>query len=161
MTLRTLAVHLAALAVCATPALADIPSDGEGISGVYAGSYLCEDGEHGVVLDIAVSPRENGNGLRIDGTLGFVPVLAGSGGDFATVVGSFSILGLLGADGRIQINAGDWIVQPEGYGAANLRGQLSQRPDGIWQITGRPLAGQDASGQERCSDLIATRVLPS
>src|SRR5690606_13574980 len=75
------------------PASAQIPATGEGIGGIYAGSYLCEDGEHGVVLDIAVSEIEERTELRVNGTLGIVPVLAGANGEFADVAGSFTISG--------------------------------------------------------------------
>lgn len=146
------------------PASAQIPATGEGIGGLYAGSYLCEDGEHGVVLDIAVSEIEGRTELRVGGTLGFVPVLAGENGEFAAVAGSFTISGLIlteprgtNSAGHIQFQRDEWIIEPEGYGSANFRGQLARRDDGLWQITGRPLAGP---ASDFCSDLIATRFLP-
>src|SRR5690606_11529456 len=69
------------------PASAQIPATDEGIDGLYAGSYICEDGEHGVVLDIAVSKIEGQMELRVDGTLGIVPVLAGAKSEFADIAG--------------------------------------------------------------------------
>jgi len=155
---------LAMSAMLGFPASAQIPATGEGIGGIYAGSYLCEDGEHGVVLDIAVSEIEGRTELRVDGTLGFVPVLAGANGEFADVAGSFTISGFLlteprGANtaGYLQFQREEWLLEPEGYGSANFRGQLNRRDDGLWQITGTPLAGPTS---EFCSDLIATRFLP-
>ena len=146
------------------PASAQIPAAGERIGGIYAGSYLCEDGEHGVVLDIAVSEIEGRTELRIDGTLGIVPVLAGANGEFADAAGSFTISGFLlteprGANtaGHLQFQREEWLLQPEGYASASFRGQLTRRDDGLWQITGTPLAGP---ASEFCSDLIATRFLP-
>lgn len=146
------------------PASAQIPATGEGVGGIYAGSYLCQDGEHGVVLDIAVSEIEGRTELRVDGTLGIVPVLAGANGAFAGVAGSFTISGVLlteprGANtaGHLQFQHEEWLLEPEGYGSANFRGQLTRRDDGLWQITGRPLAGP---ASQSCSDMIATRFLP-
>lgn len=146
------------------PASAQIPATDEGIDGLYAGSYICEDGEHGVVLDIAVSKIEGQMELRVDGTLGIVPVLAGAKSEFADIAGSFTISGIVLTEPRGASNAGhiqfqheDWLIEPEGYGAANFRGQLTRRDDGLWQITGRPLAGP---ASESCSDMIATRFLP-
>ncbi len=47
-------VCAAALAttILAVPALAQFPGDGAGVKGVYGGSYVCTDGEHGFYLDI-------------------------------------------------------------------------------------------------------------
>jgi len=156
---RRAIMQMATLATLAAPglALAQIPADGMGLSGLYGGSYLCQDGEHGVLLDIALHERPNANGLRIAGALGFFPVLGGAGGEFASVAGSFTIEGLLTEDGRIVFQARDWLVQPDGYGAANFNGHLAQRDDGLWQITGTPVAGGNA---DSCSDLIATKTMP-
>ena len=138
-------------------ALADIPADGAGLSGLYGGSYLCEDGEHGVLLDLSMEERPAGKGLKVTGTLGFFPVLAGQGGSFAQAAGSFTIVGLLTPDGRLMLQHQDWLVEPEGYDAANFRGEISRRDDGLWQITGKPMAG---AASKLCSELIATRFLP-
>src|SRR5690606_28006799 len=129
------------------PASAQVPATGEGVGGIYGGSYLCEDREHGVVLEIAVGEIEERPELRVNGTLGLVPVLAGANGDFADVAGSFTISGFLpteprGANtaGHLQFQHEEWLLEPEGYGSANFRGQLNRRDDGLLQITGTPLA---------------------
>jgi len=148
---------LAMTTVLALPASAQIPADGAGLSGLYAGSYQCQDGEHGVLLDLTMEERPQATGLRVTGTLGFFPVLGGGDAEFAHVAGSFTILGLLAEDGRITFRHQDWLIQPEGYGAANFNGRIGQRDDRLWQITGTPVAGPEA---DFCSDLIATRFLP-
>lgn len=164
MKANTKILALASATLLALPAAADIPADGAGLSGIYAGSYLCEDGEHGVVLDITTSPIEGRSELRLNGTLGIVPVLAGADGAFGDVAGSFTISGIVTTEARGSRSAGymqfqkdEWVVEPDGYGAANFAGQLTQRTDGLWQITGTPLAGPTS---EFCSDMIATRFLP-
>ena len=164
MKAKPVIIALFLYAVAGFPAPAQTPDSGEGIGGLYAGSYLCEDGEHGVVLDIAASEIEGRTELRVDGTLGIVPVLAGANGEFANVAGSFTISGFILTEprgpneaGLIQFQRDAWLIEPEGYGSANFRGQLTRRDDGLWQITGTPLAGPTSAF---CSDMIATRFLP-
>lgn len=156
MKARFAIIALAMATVLALPASAQNPADGADLSGLYGGSYRCQDGEHGVLLDLTMEERPQASGLRVTGTLGFFPVLGGGDGEFAQVAGSFTILGLLAEDGRITFRHQDWLVQPEGYGAANFNGRIDQRDDGLWQITGMPVAGPDA---DFCSGLIATRYL--
>ena len=150
-------VALATSAMLGSSAWAQTPASSEGIGGFYAGSYQCEDGEHGVVLDLNVDERPQGRGLKVTGTLGFFPVLGGREGEFAHVAGSFSILGLIAENGRITFQHREWLVEPDGYGAANFNGRINRRDDGLWQITGKPLAGPNP---DFCSDLIATQFLP-
>lgn len=164
MKVKRATLALVMSAMLGSPAWAQIPAGGEGVGGIYAGSYLCEDGEHGVLLDIAVSEIEGRTELRVNGTLGFVPVLAGANGEFAEVAGSFTISGFVltaprGANnaGHLQFQREEWLLEPEGYASANFRGQLTRRDDGLWQIIGTPLAGPTS---EFCSGMIATRILP-
>lgn len=157
MKARFAILSLAIATVFTLPASAQIPADGAGLSGLYGGSYQCQDGEHGVLLDLTMEERPQASGLRVTGKLGFFPVLSGGDREFAQVVGSFTILGLLAEDGRITFRHQDWLIEPEGYGAANFNGRIAQRDDGLWQITGTPVAGPDANF---CSSLIATRFLP-
>jgi len=157
MKAKSAILALAVGAALALPASAEIPANGAGLSGIYAGSYQCKDGEHGVLLDLKMEERPKASGLRVTGRLGFFPVLAGKGGEFADVAGSFTILGLLAENGRITFRHQDWLIQPKGYGAANFNGRVSRRADGLWQITGKPLAGPKS---EFCSDMIATQFLP-
>lgn len=150
-------IAMAVAAVPAVPVLAQIPADGAGLTGLYAGSYQCRDGEHGVVLDLTFSPAAEGDRFRVSGTLGIVPVLAGAGGEAADVAGSFVVLGVMQADGSLDLIHQGWVIAPPDYGAANLLGTLSQRADGLWQIAGTPVAGPEG---DYCQALIATRILP-
>ena len=156
-TVCTVALSLALGA--AAPAMAGIPEDGEGLTGLYGGSYLCADGEHGLILNIAtLTPRGApgvNEGFAVQGELGFFPVLGGAGGAFADVAGRFDVSGILNTDGRLILRSGAWSIRPDGYGAAGVNGTLSQRADGLWQITGSP-----ADGAHQCTGLIATRVAP-
>lgn len=124
-------------------------------SGQYAGSYVCQDGEHGVMLDMAFSKRNAGAGYAIKGSLTFFPVLAGGNGEFASVLGKFTIEGVLRDDGDIRFRHQKWIEQPDGYGAANFRGRLTKRTDDVWQIDGVPLAGPNS---DFCSAMLVTRL---
>lgn len=156
---RALAALVAVSAVLASGAASaqSIPADASQLLGLYAGSYLCADGEHGIALSLdAVAPADGG-GVAATGRLGIFPVLAGRDGSSAAVAGSFAVSGTIAASGEVTLNPGDWLVRPEGYGAAVLTGTFSQRGDGLWQIVGRPVVpGNDSY----CSDLVATRFLP-
>lgn len=140
------------------PVFGTLPRDADGIAGIYGGSYRCLDGEHGFYLElvnIADSPfREDEK--RLWGTLGFFPVLAGAGGVSAHVAGSFTVYGSIKDGNQLQLSAREWLVEPQGYGSASLQGELAQREDGSWQITGVPRT----SIPDHCSDLIATQFLP-
>lgn len=148
---------LAMTAAFASSASAQNSADGAELSGLYGGSYQCQDGAHGVLLNLTMEERPQARDLRVTGTLGFFPVLGGGDGEFAQVAGSFTILGLLAEDGRITFRHQDWLIEPEGYGAANFNGRIAQRDDGLWQITGTPVAGQNS---DFCSAMIATQFLP-
>lgn len=157
MTMKTKILSLSLILTWSAPVFADLPADGAGLTGLYAGSYECQDGAHGVVLDLTVEDRPQASGLRLTGTLGFVPLLSGEGDEFGNVAGSFTILGLISEDGRMTFRHEDWLIEPDGYGAANFNGHIAQRDDGLWQITGTPLAGPNA---DFCSQMIATQFLP-
>ncbi|MCC5997436.1 MAG: hypothetical protein JJU18_13835 [Oceanicaulis sp.] len=155
-TSRTIATFLAVAFAGAAPALADIPADGHGLTGVYGGSYVCADGEHGVMLNLStLNARSENPGFEVKGELSFFPVIGGGEGARADVAGSFEVHGALYPDGRLSLQPGAWIIEPEAYGAAGLNGALSQREDGLWQITGAP-----ADGAGQCSDFIATKAAP-
>jgi hypothetical protein len=144
------------LALSAAPAMADLPEDAEALAGLYGGSYVCADGEHGVMLNLTrLTPRENGRGHAVQGELSFFPVVGGADGARADVAGRFEVEGVLYDTGRLILRPGAWIIEPEAYGAAGLNGALSQREDGLWQITGTP-----ADGAGQCTDFIATKAAP-
>ncbi len=146
-----------ALAACTTaPAIpADAPSD-HPWAGVYGGSYTCTDGEHGFYLDITSIRPKDGGGFDADGALGIFPTLAGASGPVGKVAGSFAVSGTIGADGAISMTPGDWLVEPAGYGAAHLEGQIATVASGH-VITGKPVVPGNPSA---CSNLIATQFLP-
>lgn len=126
-------------------------------AGVYGGSYTCTDGEHGFYLDLtSVLPKAEG-GFDAEGVLGLFPTLAGISGPVGGVAGSFAVSGTISADGDIAMTAGEWLVQPSGYGAANLEGKLRARPAGGHALTGKPVVPGNPSA---CSNLIATQFLP-
>jgi hypothetical protein len=125
-------------------------------AGVYAGSYTCTDGEHGFYLDLASVTPKDGGGFNAAGVLGLFPTLAGQGGPVGKVAGSFNVSGTISADGVIAMAPGEWLVQPPGYGAAQLEGKITQVASGH-AITGRPVVAANPSA---CSDLIATQFLP-
>ena len=127
-----------------------------GWAGSYAGSYVCSDGEHGFFLDVSQISKTS-DAYSVSGILGFFPVLGGAGGSSASAAGSFLIAGTVNADGSWRLEPGEWLVEPENYGAAIMIGSFSQRPDGQWQIIGKPLV---PGNEQACTDLIATQFLP-
>lgn len=130
---------------------------GQDYLGVYAGSYVCEDGEHGFYLRIdETADPEEGQGYVIHGVMGFFPVLGGSDGPLAHVSGSFEIVGVI-AEGRIWTDPLDWLQPVPEYGAARLAGTIAPRSDGLMEIIGKPVV---PGNEEFCSDLIATQFLP-
>lgn len=154
---RAALVAVSALLASGTAVAQPIPADGRELLGVYAGSYVCQDGEHGFFLRLDTVSPVAGGGFAADGALGVFPVLAGRDGGAGSVAGSFIVAGTVTAEGRVDLGPGDWLIQPQNYGAAHLQGELSQRPDGLWQILGRPVI---PGNEDYCSDLIATRFLP-
>lgn len=125
--------------------------------GTYAGSYICEDGEHGFYLRIdETADPEEGHGYVIYGVMGFFPVLGGSDGPLAHVSGSFEIVGVI-AEGRIWTDPLDWLLEAPDYGAARLAGTIGPRDDGLMEIVGKPMV---PGYEDFCSDLIATQFMP-
>lgn len=124
--------------------------------GTFAGSYLCQDGEHGIFLDLVVMDADDDE-AEIAGVLAIVPTLSGKGGSSGMVAGSFNVGGKLLRDGlKLTLEPKGWILEPENYGAARLEGTMSQREDGLRQIVGKPVV-PGAPGM--CSDLIATEII--
>ncbi len=142
----------------ANPVFGRLPRDTDGIAGSYGGSYLCKDGEHGVYLElinVIPSPYSESE-KRVWGMLGFFPIIAGQNGGLADMAGSFNIYGFIEEGGKISLRPREWLVEPEGYGAAHIEGEIDRREDGAWRITGTALTGVP----DYCSDLIAMQFLP-
>jgi hypothetical protein len=132
------------------------PAAGHPWAGVYGGSYTCTDGEHGFYLDLASVTPKDGGGFNASGILGLFPTLSGQGGPVGKAAGSFNVSGTITADGTISLSQGPWLVQPPGYGAANLEGRITQVASGH-AITGKPVV---LSNPGACSNLVATQFLP-
>lgn len=150
---------LLALAAVALPlaAHAQLPADGAGVKGIYGGSYVCTDGEHGFYLNIDTLTPKSGGGFEASGVLGLFPTLAGISGPVGGAAGSFKVSGTIAADGTVAMASGDWLKQPAGYGAADLEGKLRQKPDGSYALIGKPVV---RGNPEACSNLIASQFLP-
>ncbi|MCB2084014.1 MAG: hypothetical protein KDD90_08190 [Sphingomonadaceae bacterium] len=157
--MKKLALAISAIALGAGPALADHHEEAPGrdFSGVYGGSYTCADGEHGFYLDLStVTPMDDH--WMVSGTLGLFPTLAGTEDGAADVAGSFAVSGTVSADMQIELEPGEWLVQPPRYGAAHLTGELSMFSEGQWQIEGKPVV---PGMPDLCSALVATQFLPA
>lgn len=155
--LRTLTLALAAAATLAAPALAQLPADGAGVKGIYGGSYVCTDGEHGFYLSIDALTAKSDGGFDASGVIGLFPTLSGISGPVGGVAGSLKVTGTIAADGTVAMTSGDWLKQPAGYGAADLEGKLRQKPDGSYALIGKPVV---RGNPEACSNLIASQFLP-
>ena len=140
----------------ANPALAlqdeETPLD----TGHFAGSYTCQDGEHGIYLQLDVDAND-GEVAEVSGILTFFPTLAGKDGPSGMVTGSFTVSGTIVRETMaISLEPGDWLFQPEGYGAAALEGTFTDTPEGLSQIIGKPVV---PGNPDFCSDLIATELV--
>lgn len=154
--LRSTALALAT-ACASAPALAQLPADGAGMKGIYGGSYVCTDGEHGFYLDLNTLTPKSGGGFDASGVIGLFPTLAGSSGPVGGVAGSLKVSGTIAADGAVAMVSGDWLKKPDGYGAADLEGKLRKKPDGSYALIGKPVV---RGNPEACSNLIASQFLP-
>lgn len=155
--MKKLALAALLAASLASPAMADDAETPRSLGGVYGGSYLCDDGEHGFYLDLhTVTEMEAGWGVI--GTLGFYPTLAGEEDGAADVAGSFQVTGMVGKTLRIGLVPGAWEVYAPGYGAAQLDAQLELGENGLWKMTGKPVV---PGAPDMCSALIATQFLPA
>jgi hypothetical protein len=125
-------------------------------AGVYGGSYVCTDGEHGFYLDLASVTPKDGGGFDAAGVIGLFPTLGGMDGPVGKAAGSFNVSGTITADGTISLAQGAWLVQPPGYGAANLEGKITSGASGH-AISGKPVV---LGNPGACSNLIATQFLP-
>lgn len=135
------------------PAAAMLPP----IAGVYGGSYTCIDGEHGFYLNLTKATSNAGGGYDVAGVLGLFPTVTGQGGPSGMASGSFKVTGTIAANGAIAMTAGDWLIQPPGYGAANLEGTITKTDSAGYVLRGKPVV---PGRPDVCSDLLATQFLP-
>lgn len=131
-------------------------------TGTYAGSYTCVDGEHGFFLSLGKTDMTD-DGWLVDGTLGFFPTLGGMEGPVGMVAGSFDVSGTVtkadeDGDMVIELQPGEWLVKPDGYGAAALAGVITTTDTGAWQLIGKPVV---PGAPDACDALIATQFLPA
>ena len=152
---------LAALlaASLASPAIADHADAGSppsSIKGQFAGSYTCQDGEHGIYLEL--NSESVGAGVaQVSGVLSFFPTLAGKDGPVGMVNGSFEVSGTITQDDMsISLAPGEWLFEPAGYGAASLEGTFTETSEGLSQIIGKPAI---PGNRDYCSDLILTELV--
>ncbi len=154
--MKNFALLAALVALPLTPVAAQDDEDGDHI-GSFGGSYMCQDGEHGIHLDLWAESYD-GDEAEVSGVLGIFPTLSGKDGPSGMVAGSFVVSGTINrSDSSISLEPVEWIQQPGNYGAANLEGTVAITDDGFLQITGKPVV-EDAPGF--CSDLIATQFIP-
>ena len=153
----TAAAMVAMLAPSA--AQAQMPDDPKGLTGVYGGSYICPDGEHGAILEVTgVEPHDMANyPYRISARLAFFPIVSQTWARLGKVAGSFTMRGTIAKDGAVQLMPTEWIVEPKGYGWARLQGRFAPRADGLMAFEGKP----QPNGGVDCRGLIATRALPA
>ena len=125
--------------------------------GQFGGSYTCEDGDHGLYLELWLSSMGEET-AEVYGVLGFFPILSGVDGRSGLVAGSFEVTGTITRETKgISLTPGEWIVRPEGYGAASLEGTIDSREDGNLVITGKPVV---PGAPDFCGDLIVTGFAP-
>ena len=150
-------IAFAALATTlANPALAIQDEESQPDTGHFAGSYTCQDGEHGIYLQLDVDAND-GEVAEVSGILTFFPTVAGKDGPSGMVTGSFTVNGTITRSTLgISLQPGEWLLQPEGYGAAALEGTFSETAEGLSQIVGKPVV---PGNPDFCSDLIATELV--
>lgn len=143
----------------ASAAQAQMPADPKGLTGVYGGSYICPDGEHGAMLEVTgVEPHDMANyPYRISARLAFFPIVSQTWQRLGKVAGSFTMRGTIAKDGTVRLMPAEWIVEPKGYGWARLEGRFAPREDGLMAFEGKP----QANGGVDCRGFVGTRALPA
>lgn len=130
------------------------------LTGLYGGSHVCENGEHGALLEITRIIAEDAPDypFRLEGRYAFFPVISGRAGIYGDLAGSFRLVGEIRSDGRVKLDALGWLVAPpEGYGAGDFEGRFSQRADGLMQFEGR----MDTGVPGECGAVLLTRAMPA
>lgn len=139
------------------PARAELPADPLRLTGLYGGSHVCEDGEHGALLEITRVMAEDTPDYpwRLEGRYAFFPVMSGRGGVYGESAGSFRLLGEIRADGRVTLANLGWLVAPEaGEGAGDFEGRFAARSDGLMQFEGQ----MDSGVTGECGAVLLTQV---
>jgi hypothetical protein len=156
------AALLAALAfvpALSGPARAALPADPLRLTGLYGGSHVCEDGEHGALLEITrvIADDTPEYPWRLEGRYAFYPVMSGRAGVYGESAGSFRLLGEIRADGHVTLDNLGWLVAPQtGEGAGDFEGRFAVRSDGLMQFEGQI----DTGVPGECGAVLLTRALP-
>jgi hypothetical protein len=146
----------AVAALATTPALALQEEEAQADTGYFAGSYTCQDGEHGIYLELDLDAND-GEVAQVSGVLSFFPTIAGKDGPVGMVNGSFAVSGTITRSTMaISLEPGEWLLQPDGYGAAALEGTFTETQEGLSQIIGKPVV---PGNPDFCSDLIVTELV--
>ena len=151
---------VAALAIASSlafPARAELPADPLRLIGLYGGSHVCENGEHGALLEITgVAAGDSPEyPYRLEGRYVFFPVIGGRTGIYGEMAGSFRLVGEIRADAGATLNTLGWLVAPrEGYDAGDIEGKFSARADGLLQFEGQ----MDTGVPGECGAVLLTRV---
>lgn len=154
--MKALISFAAIAALAATPAIALHDESEPDETGYFAGSYKCMDGEHGIYLELDLDDSD-GEVAQVSGVLSFFPTVAGKNGPLGMTNGSFEVSGTITRSTlAISLEPGDWLLQPDGYGAAALEGTFTETPEGYSQITGKPVV---PGNPDFCSDLIVTEIV--
>ena len=98
--------------------------------GTYAGSYLCDEGEQGVIMTLkSISDTPDDKDMHsVSGLINFFPTV----GNPSAPVGAFEVNGTIQFHGDtasdLILQAGKWVQQPENYQASGLR---------VWMLNGK------------------------
>lgn len=151
------------LAIAVMPlgaARAELPPDPLGLAGLYGGSHICENGEHGALLEITrvIAGDTPDYPYRLQGRYAFFPLTGGRAGIYGEIAGSFRLVGEIREDGHVTLDSLGWLVAPpEGQGAGDIEGRFSARADGLMQFEGR----MDTGVPDECGAVLLTRALPA
>lgn len=116
--------------------------------GTYAGSYLCDTGEHGMTMTLkSISDMANMKEEHIvQGVVNFFPTVGNPGGP----AGAFEVSGTIQFHGDtasdLILKPGKWVVKPENYQTSGLR---------VWTLNGKMFGKPTIAG---CHSLKMTKI---
>lgn len=129
-TMKSLLAVSILVSACATASAddhADLMAD---VEGTYAGTFWCDFGEMGMTIslkDEGLSQDKDKAEAKfhsVSGVLNFFPTLVNP----SQPTGAFKINGWVHASGKFvkeyEFQPGEWIVQPEGFGASPMAGRI-------------------------------------